>query len=144
MLNKVLLKNNGVLKNTIIYTFTDGISKGLSFILLPIVSYYLTPAQLGIAVNFDVLQSIIMLLAGQAVVNALPYFFYERSKENITLLVSNLIWIILVCCIILSSLILIFNTTIKEFLHINIGLQILTIVSTIAILICNINTTLYR
>ena len=141
---QIPFKKNSFLTNTIIYTITDGVSKGLSFILLPIVSYYLIPAQLGIAANFDVLQSIIMLLAGQAVVNALPYFFYECSRENITLLVSNLIWIILACCVIISSFILIFNTTIKEFLHINIGLQILTVVSTIACLICNINTTLYR
>ena len=48
-----------IFKRTIIYTITDGITKSISFIVLPIVSYFIVPSELGIAANFDVLQNII-------------------------------------------------------------------------------------
>lgn len=88
-------KRKTLLGNALIYILSDGITKALSFLILPFVSFYLIPEQLGIAANFDVLQSILMLLAGQAIVNALPYFYYDRSREEIGLLVSNLLFIII-------------------------------------------------
>ena len=40
---------NSLLKETFMYTATDAVSKALSFILLPFVSFYLVPDELGIA-----------------------------------------------------------------------------------------------
>lgn len=139
-----LLLRKSILKNTIIYTLTDGFSKAISFLLLPIVSCYLPPEQLGIAANFDVLQSILMLLAGQAVVNAIPYFYYERTKKQIALLISNLFLIIIVLNIVFSVLIIGSFHIIEEYLHIGIGLQLLTIISVIAQLVSSLNLILYR
>ena len=38
---------NSVAKQAFIYTATDAISKGISFLVIPFISYYLTPDQLG-------------------------------------------------------------------------------------------------
>ena len=84
---------NPVAKQAFIYTATDAISKGISFLVIPFISYYLTPDQLGIAANFEVLQSIVILLAGLVVVNGLPYFYYDRDKKAFALFVSNLIMV---------------------------------------------------
>lgn len=94
-----------IFKRTIIYTITDGITKSISFIVLPIVSYFIVPSELGIAANFDVLQNIIILLAGQAIVSSLPYFYYERTKEEVAILVSNLLLLVLLVNIILAIII---------------------------------------
>ena len=123
---------------------SDGITKALSFLILPFVSFYLIPEQLGIAANFDVLQSILMLLAGQAIVNALPYFYYDRSREEIGLLVSNLLFIIIVVNLCFLIIILLIYGLIDEYLHIGLFLQLLTLISVIANLLLSINLILYR
>ena len=135
---------SSIFRSTIIYTLTDGLSKALSFLVLPFISYYLIPEQLGIVANFDVLQSIVMLLAGQAIVNGLPYFYYERSHEKVAVLVSNLIYIIVFVNLAFSLIIILLHGVIEEYLYIGIALQFLTLISVVAQLISNINSVLYR
>ena len=137
-------KRKTLLGNALIYILSDGITKALSFLILPFVSFYLIPEQLGIASNFDVLQSILMLLAGQAIVNALPYFYYDRSREEIGLLVSNLLFIIIAVNLCFLIIILLIYGLIDEYLHIGLFLQLLTLISVIANLLLSINLILYR
>lgn len=131
-------------KNTVIYTLTDGISKAISFLLLPFVSYYIIPEQMGVVANYDVLQSIICLIAGQAVVNAIPYFYYERSQRKIASLVSNLLLLVLIISVSLSGLILLIHPIVTTHLQLTIGLQLLTIVSSICSLLISTNLVLLR
>lgn len=132
------------IKNTIIYIFTDGISRGISFLLLPFVSYYILPEQLGIVANYDVLHSIICLIAGQAVVNSLPYFYYDRSHKEVALLVSNLIFLVLIIGVVFCGIILFTSQIIETHFHLSIGLQLLTIVSSVCNLLISINYVLLR
>ena len=145
MMDWKALCHKSLFRNTAIYTITDGISKSISFIMLPIVSYYLLPEQLGIVANFDVLQSIIMLLAGQAIVNALPYFYYKSSHEEMALLVSNLLFIILlVNAFLVGVVFLLCSATIEKYLHLTLLLQLLTFVSVISNLLIALNMVLFR
>lgn len=137
------LKKKGV-KDTLIYTLTDGISKALSFLLLPLISFYLIPEQLGIAANFDVLQQILSLCAGQAIVNGLPYFYYEKSKKEVARFVGNLFIIIVVLNLFFSILIFFTCGFIEKLLHISLSLQLLTVVAVISQLTINIDMVLLR
>ena len=141
---KFSILKSSLFKNTAIYTITDGISKGLAFLTLPLISHYLIPEELGIAANFDVLQNILMLLAGQAVINSMPYFFYGKTKEEKSNIVSSLFFIVIVSNILFSFLILLFTAILEDYIHIGILLQILTIVSVVAHLISCLNLVLYR
>lgn len=127
-----------------LYTITDCISKGIGFLILPVVTYYIVPEQMGIVSNFDVLQQILTLLAGQAIVNALPYFYYGRKKENVAKWVSNVLFIVIVCNIAFSAIILCFSEIIQKFLYITLALQLLTIISGVFLMIQNMNLILYR
>ena len=127
-----------------IYMGTDAFSRAISFLLLPLISKYLIPAELGIAANFDVLQSILALLTGQAVVNALPYFFYKKTKEDLALLVSNLIWIIVFFNIVFSLFIFIGSGIINSYLKLGGLLQILTVVVVISMLLSEIDKLIFR
>lgn len=133
-----------IVRDTFIYTITDAICKGMSFLLLPLVSYYVVPEELGIAANFDVLQFIVSLISGQAVVNALPYFYYERNKDQFATLVSNLFLIIITVNIVISIIIFFASGLLEHYLHLGILLQLLTVVFTIVQLLHNVNTVLYR
>lgn len=131
-------------KQTAIYTMSDGISKGLSFLALPLVSHYLVPEELGIAANFDVLLSILMLLAGQSIVNSLPYFYYGKTMEERGKFISNLLFIIVVSNILFLILILLFTCNLEKYLHISLALQLLTLVTVISQLINATDLIVYR
>lgn len=133
-----------VIKNSLIYAVTDGICRALSFILLPFISFYLLPEELGVAANFDVLLSIVTLLSGQAIVNGLSYFYYERNRELMARLVSSLILIIILTNLLFSIIIYFACGLIDNYLHIGLGLQLLSIASCFVMMLYNINMILYR
>lgn len=133
-----------IVKQTLIYTITDAISKGLSFMILPFISFYLLPEELGVAANFDVLQGIVLLIAGLVVVNGLPYFFYDRGKKKFALFVSNLIGVSFIVLFILSILFLLFNAFITEMTQLTLLMQILVVIVAMGTLLSSINTIIYR
>lgn len=134
----------GLVKNAIIYTLTDALSKAIGFILLPFVSYYLPPEGMGLATNFSVLSSIVSLLSGLAIINSLPYFFYERTKDENRTLVSNLIIMSLAACAFLLLLIVVFHNSIFNYLKLDYRFQLLTVVFVIASVLTNLDLQLFR
>ena len=133
-----------LVKETFVYTLTDVIGKAMSFILLPIVSYFLPPSELGIATNFTVLTTLIILLAGPAIVNSIPYFFYEQEKDENICLISNLLMLCLGLSIIVGIIAACFSQQIYDHLQLDLHLQILGVVFVVASIISNINLTLLR
>ena len=138
------LFQNKIFKYTVVYTFTDGLSKGISFLIFPLVSYYILPDQLGLAANFDVLQLITSLLAGMAVVNSLPYFFYEQEKKENALMISNLILIVLCICLFFSVIIFFFSNVIYKYLQIDLSLQLLALLAACANLFFSLGMIILR
>ena len=133
-----------LVKETFVYTLTDVIGKAMSFILLPIVSFFLPPSELGIATNFTVLTSLIILLAGLAIVNSVPYFFYEQNREENVSLVSNLLMLCLGLCVVVGGLAACFSQLIFEYLQLSLHIQLLGVVFVIGSLISSINLILLR
>ena len=133
-----------LVKETFVYTLTDVIGKAMSFILLPIVSFFLPPSELGIATNFTVLTSLIILLAGLAIVNSVPYFFYEQNREENVSLVSNLLMLCIGLCVVVGGLAACFSQLIYEYLQLSLHIQLLGVVFVIGSLISSINLILLR
>ena len=133
-----------LVKETFVYTLTDVIGKAMSFILLPIVSFFLPSSELGIATNFTVLTSLIILLAGLAIVNSVPYFFYEQNREENASLVSNLLMLCLGLCVVVGGLAACFSQLIFEYLQLSLHIQLLGVVFVIGSLISSINLILLR
>ena len=133
-----------LVKETFVYTLTDVIGKAMSFILLPIVSFFLSPSELGIATNFTVLTSLIILLAGLAIVNSIPYFFYEQNKEENVSLISNLLMLCLGLCVLVGGLAACFSQLIFEYLQLSLHIQLLGVVFVIGSLVSSINLILLR
>ena len=123
---------------------TDVIGKAMSFILLPIVSYFLPPSELGIATNFTVLTTLIILLAGLAIVNSIPYFFYEQEKDENISLISNLLALCLGLSLLVGAVAACFSQQIYDHLQLDLHIQMLGVVFVIASMISNINLTLLR
>lgn len=144
MVHKLLNKNSRVIKETLIYTITSTVRNAISFILLLFVSYYMPPEELGIATNFLVLSSIVSLLAGEAVVNSLPYFYYEQTKDKNAIFIFQIFLYSIVICILMLFFILLFNSFLEDRLKLSLFLQLLTIPYVIGSLLFNMNSILYR
>lgn len=135
---------NPLIRDTFIYTVTDSIGKGIGFLLLPLVSFYVTPDELGIATNFSVFTQIVSLLAGLAIVNSLPYFYYEHTKEQNCKLVSCLMFICMTLCTTFLLMDLLLSHVISDYLKLDYGLQIYAIVCVACTLIGGISFQLLR
>ena len=139
-----IFKKSSLVRDTFIYTLTDAFGKALGFIILPFLSYYLTPDDLGLATNFTVLTSITVLLAGSVMVNALPYFFYDQNNEERRSFISNLLILCSVICLILLAVFFLFRNTAINYLKLNFEVILLAIPVTLAQLIQNANLVLFR
>ena len=131
-------------KETFIYTATDMIGKAMAFILLPIVSFYMPPAELGIATNFTVLTGLIILLSGLAIVNSLFYFFYEQNKNENNQMVSNSILLCIILSFTIGSLMLLCHRIIKNYLMLDGKIQLLSMAFVIGSLISQANLNVLR
>lgn len=136
ILNKI---KKPVIKETFLYTISGGTSKAISFLVLPLISNYLVPQELGMAANLDVLVSILSLLGGLAIVNGLPYFYYNRSKRDVAILISTLIGLVLLLNLILSIVIFLLKGIIFQYLYLNTKFQLISIFIVISLLLSNIN-----
>lgn len=138
------ITHHSLIKETFIYTATDMTGKAMAFILLPIVSYYMSPADLGIATNFTVLAQLVILLAGMAVVNSLPYFFYEQEQKENNLLVTNLLLLCGFLCIVLTLLLVLFHELVYSYLQLDFQVQLLSVFFVLGSLITQTNLVLLR
>lgn len=87
--------SSGIFKHTLVYTLGNFISRGLSFILLPFYSHYISPSDFGI---YSVILSFVTILS--TVVNlGLPSIFvknlsYAKLKDERVDLLSNTFWLV--------------------------------------------------
>ena len=133
-----------MVKETFVYTVTDVVGKAMSFVLLPIVSFYMPPEELGIATNFTVITSLVAILSGLAIVNSLPYFFYEQNKEENSLMVSNLLLLCVMLSLAFALAIIGFHQVIFHYLQLSFYAQFLGVVFVIGSLISQSSLILLR
>lgn len=141
---KLSFLEGSLVKDTFIYTLTDALSKAVTFLLLPFVSMYITPDELGMVTNFVIFSDIISLIAGLAIINAIPYLFYEQSKSENAKMVTYLLGYSLLICGIVTIIIVFFNESIYNKLGISVYLQCLAIPYIFFSLSTNINLIILR
>ena len=140
----MLLKRHSVLKSTFIYAFTEGINKGLNFLLLPWLSYYLVPSELGIVTNYTILFAILNLLSSTIFVSSITYFYYECKKKEIKSLVSLIVLTSFLIIAVFFILALMFRDFVLEKFGINFHLQLLLLLHLFAISLVSIVGLIYR
>jgi len=140
--SKVL--NHPLFKSGLIYTLTDAINKGIPFLLLPVLTYYLSPSDYGIISNFTVIISILGILVGLSLDGAISANFYRLDKPKLAIYISNTL-IITICsfliCIIFISL---FQTQVYELIKIPYTYQVAAVFMALGQAITAINLALWR
>lgn len=97
-----MIKN--FLKKSTIYIIGDIVNKSIPFLMLPILTRYLTPSDYGVIANFTVILSIFSIIVGLSMQGSIGVNFFKMKKDIIKRYISS--------CIILlhvTSLLLLFS-----------------------------------
>ncbi len=106
------------------YFITTIINQSIPFLVLPIITRYLTPAEYGSLALFNFYLAISYALAGHAVPNVVSKHFYSTDKKNISEIIGNSI----VLVGLLSFLVLMFVVIAYPWLQIYLNIPFLWLV----------------
>lgn len=141
-INRVL--RHPLLKSSLVYTMADAINKAVPFFILPILSYYLLPSDYGIVANYNVLLSIFSIFVMIGVNGAIGVNYYKISKEELSRLIFNGLFLISISTVIIFTLVFIFNDTIYSFVKVPMKYQLLAVAMSLASALTGINLSLWR
>jgi O-antigen/teichoic acid export membrane protein len=109
-----------LLKQVSIYTFSGFFGAGINFIMMPILSYHLTPFDFGLISLFNTYVTILIPLIGLVAASLLNIeYFKSKSKEEFALKFTSIQLIPIVPFLLLLSLWLFFFDRISAFLELN-------------------------
>ena len=114
-MNKIrtLLKTS-LFKTASIYTGTNVIRKAIPFLLLPILTRYLSAEDYGIVSMFAVVVSILTSLVGVNTHGAIARNYYDKSKDDLKVYISSTMMILLYSLTFISIVFLIVGRFIAE------------------------------
>jgi len=89
------LKKNKLFRNTAIYTTSTVIRSGIPFLLLPILTRFLSPKDYGIVANFQVILPLVTVIIGVQTHGAIAVNYFQLDTIEIRNYTSNVSLIIL-------------------------------------------------
>jgi O-antigen/teichoic acid export membrane protein len=93
MINRVI--NSSLFRSAGIYTITRAINSAIPFLLMPVLTRYLTPVDYGTVVMFGVLLSFVAPFTGLSIHGAIARQYYDRDEVDMPRYVSNCLLILL-------------------------------------------------
>lgn len=112
--------NKSLFRNSFIYVLGDVLNKSIPFLMLPILTRYLTPEDYGIIATFTVFVSIIAVFTGLSIHGAINVNFFKMSKDNLKVFIGNGLIILNISTLIVFVLIYLFHPIILERLSLEI------------------------
>ena len=82
-------------KNTFFYVFFEVINKAMPFLLVPILTHYFTPKDMGLVAEFTATVGILTILIGLNVHGAISVSFIKLNKNELSIYNYNVILILL-------------------------------------------------
>ncbi|MDM1352175.1 oligosaccharide flippase family protein [Myroides marinus] len=140
---KKLLKHP-LLKSSLIYTLCDALNKAVPFLVLPLLSYYLTPGDYGIVANFNILLAVATICVALSVEGVIGVNFYRISKEELGKYIYNAIVLISIASVLVLTLGLVCQDLIYNSFKIPYSYVIWSVVMAFAATMTNINLALWR
>ncbi len=113
-----IIKKNSFVSGAGIYLFSNILNAIIPFILLPILTRYLTPAEYGEVAMFQVLLGALSAFVGITFVGAAgrKYYDTDTSKEDLAEFIGSCIQLILIFSIIVFSILFIFQNQFSDWL----------------------------
>lgn len=97
------------------YVGSNILNAAVPFLMLPILTRYLTPKDYGIVSMFQVLAAVIAPFSGLALHGAISRQYFERDRINFPQYLGNCLYILVVSTLITAFILLSFKKSVAEF-----------------------------
>jgi len=136
--------NAPLVRHSFVYVVCDGITKAIPFLLLPFITYYLTPDDYGIVTNFNVYVQILSVFIYLCTAGALPVMFHKLDKSEVKSYVSNMVFLNSAATLMCLAINMTVFNWVEEGLNISLKFQLYAVVLVWFTGITNINMILWR
>jgi O-antigen/teichoic acid export membrane protein len=95
-----------IIKHSSVYGVANFLQKGIGFLMIPVYTHYLSPAEYGTLELMDLTITIITMLIGMGLGSAIIrfYYHYQNIEDKNEVFTTSLIFTFILCFIIVSSL----------------------------------------
>lgn len=138
------LKNSILFKNTFIYTLLQLINSGIPFLLLPILTRYLTPEDYGMIATYNTFVGVLSVFVGLSMSGAVSVSFFHLKQEELKRYIGNVFNILLLCVSIVILFVILFEPYLIEKLKLPVVWLYIAIAVAWMQMITGINLTLWR
>lgn len=138
------IKASPLFKQSSIYLISDGISKAIPFFFLPVISYYISPADYGILTNYNVLVQILSVFCYSTTTVIIPVIYVKYEKEKLQTFISNILLLNATVSLLLLMLVVFFSTSINKFTSIPLIYQLLSVISVLFASFTQVNLVIWR
>jgi len=104
-----------IIKNGIIYVGFEVLNKSLPFILVPILTHYISPNGFGLIANFNAIYGVLTVLVGLSIHGAVNVAYVKYRKEEIPEYVFNSLIILTISLSVIFIVALLSANTYKSF-----------------------------
>jgi len=131
-------------KNTTIYTVSDILNKMVPFVLLPVLTRYLTPSDYGIISIFFVFTGILGVFMTLETNTAISVNYFKISRNALKIYIANVLLIISLVTGLLLLIVVIFHSNISNILALPVEWLFIGIIVTLLQFFTTINLVLWQ
>lgn len=135
---------NRFVKNISVYTSSDILNKMIPFVLLPVLTRYLTPEDYGIIAMFFVFISILGIIMTLETNTAISVNYFKISREKLKIYIANILLVISVATCLTFIIIVLFHSWLSKILAMPIEWLFLGVIVTLLQFITTINLVLWQ
>lgn len=138
------ITNNSLFKDTSIYTLMTMINKAIPFLLLPLLTRYLTPTDYGIVSMFTLLSSVMLPFIGISGDAAISRQYFNQEKYNIKKYVGNVFIILIFSSFLIGFLLHLFSNQLSLISSFPRDYLWTVVLYTVTLFIMNVKLSLWR
>ncbi len=132
-----------MIKNSILFIFFELLNKAVPFLLLPVLTRYLTPDDYGIIASFAAFFSFLAIFIGLSGHGAIDANFFRLEKNRLGIYIANVLIILLLTTLLCLLFVFLFSDMIESKLAISFEWQILAVIVALGQFITLINLSLW-
>jgi len=103
------LKNSVLFKNTFIYTLLQLVNKGIPFLLLPILTRYLTTDDYGMIATYNTFVGVLAIFIGLSMPGAVGVSYFQLKKEELQSYIGNVFNLLIVSTLMVILIVIVFQ-----------------------------------
>ena len=135
---------NRFLRNVGIYTVSDVLNKAVPFLLLPVLTRYLTPSDYGIIAMFTVFTSILGVFISLETHAAISVKFFKSAREELKIYIANVFFLVIGTTSLVFIVLLFFHSYIYQITALPLEWMIIGVFVTLFTLFNTINLVLWQ